>query len=55
MLSLELTAILALLFCFVTYVMAVTRAVRRAVRIVEWKTGTEEDAEPAAQPTNAGQ
>lgn len=55
MLSRELIAILALLFCLVTYVMAVTRAVRRATRIVEWKTETEEDPEPAAQPSNAAE
>lgn len=55
MLRLALVTVCALLFWFVAYVMAVTQGVRRAVRIAEWKTETEEDAEPAAQPTNAGQ
>jgi hypothetical protein len=54
-LSSHLIIILAVLFCAVAYVMAVTQAVRRAMRIVEWRTETEVDPEPAAQPTNAAQ
>lgn len=55
MLSVQLISILALLFCVVVYVMAVTQAVRRAIHIAEWRAESEEDPKPAVQSTDAAQ
>lgn len=55
MLSVQLISILALLFCAVAYVMAVTQAVRRAMHIAEWRAKSEEDPDPALQSIDAAQ
>lgn len=55
MLSVQLISILALLFCGVVYVMAVTQAVRRAMHIAEWRGESEEDPRLGVQSTDAAQ
>jgi uncharacterized protein YpmS len=50
MLSLELIAILGLLFAFVVYVMVVTQLERRSLRIADKQAAAEKRAQATTEP-----
>lgn len=54
MLSSDLIIVLGLLFCVLTYVMAVTRAVRRSIEMAKWKTEADKGAEGPEEPVSTG-